>query len=273
MTGGTKTHIKSYHQFTFLIVMVILMALIVIDISLIRVYDFVSKLFIPAHIREGMFVLVSISSLAAIYILLELIRPSQDTRETNSKLHIRWIYLITKLTLYGLGAIVIYTIAHISLYSLYTTITLIVIISCSYLLSVGILGMFIGRMLGLLTIDRNKIVLFLVIVAIGSVLANIVITLINVSLRLDDRPSEIRLFLAASTDVSKGRLNTLDTLYFLSYLLSFVTAWVATAALLRHYSIRIGKLKYWLMVMAPMIFFLSQFMPLYYFHRLILIHS
>ena len=40
---------------------------------------------------------------------------------------------------------------------------------------------------------------------------------------------------------------------------SFVSAWIATAALLRQYRQRIGKLKYWCLVVAPLVYFLFPF--------------
>ena len=40
---------------------------------------------------------------------------------------------------------------------------------------------------------------------------------------------------------------------------SFVSAWIATAALLRQYRQRIGKLKYWSLIVAPLVYFLFPF--------------
>jgi hypothetical protein len=40
---------------------------------------------------------------------------------------------------------------------------------------------------------------------------------------------------------------------------SFVSAWIATAVLLRQYRQRIGKLKYWSLIVAPLVYFLFPF--------------
>jgi hypothetical protein len=101
------------------------------------------------------------------------------------------------------------------------------------------------------------------VIAVGSLTTNIVITLVNVSLRLSERPLETKLILGASSDIGKGRFNVIDNLYFISYLISFVTAWIATATLLHYYTRKFGNLKYWLIVAAPMAFFLAQFSPSY----------
>jgi hypothetical protein len=113
-------------------------------------------------------------------------------------------------------------------------------------------------MLGLLALRRDMLVLILFVLAIGSITANIIVTLVNVSLRLLEKPSETRIQFGGSVDISKGRLNLLDYIYFASYLISFITAWIATATLLHHYSHRIGKLKYWLIASVPMIIFAAH---------------
>lgn len=260
--GGTESKF-SYSQTKFLVVIAVLMGLIIADVSLIRIYDIISKLFIPMQARLVLFSAISLACLASAFILLELIKPLRTSQKRKNRLHLEIIYRITKLIQYVLGAVIIYMILQMFLNSSYATFNLIVLISCSYLLSIGILGIFIARMLSLLSFNRNMMVLVLFVIAIGSITANIVITLINVSLRLEERPSETRMQFGGSMDISKGRFNTLDNLYFYSYLISFITAWAATASLLRYYSRKFGKLKYWLITTLPMVFFLAQFVPSY----------
>ena len=51
--------------------------------------------------------------------------------------------------------------------------------------------------------------------------------------------------------------------YVISSILSFIVTWIATAIILNYYSKRIGKIKYWIIVSLPLIYFLSQFNPLF----------
>jgi hypothetical protein len=51
--------------------------------------------------------------------------------------------------------------------------------------------------------------------------------------------------------------------YFVTLLLSFILTWFATVLILRHYSKRLGKIKYWIIVSIPLIYFLSQFQPIF----------
>jgi hypothetical protein len=42
-----------------------------------------------------------------------------------------------------------------------------------------------------------------------------------------------------------------------------VITWVATASVLRHYSKRLGRVKYWIIVGIPLVYFLGQYQPLF----------
>jgi hypothetical protein len=53
-----------------------------------------------------------------------------------------------------------------------------------------------------------------------------------------------------------------NTTYLVSTIVSFIISWVATAILLRHYSRKIGKILYWLVMSLPLVYFLSQFLSL-----------
>ncbi len=63
-----------------------------------------------------------------------------------------------------------------------------------------------------------------------------------------------------------GPVNTLANAYDITSFFSFVLAWVATVLMLKEYSRRIKKFAYWIIVILPLIFFLSRYeLALYYF--------
>jgi hypothetical protein len=235
------------------------MTLILVDLLLVRAYDLISKQFIPTGDREILFGLISIGILATEYILLEFIKPLRTAAAAKKTIDLTRIYKVTKAVQYTLGAIVIFIILQIIVQSYYSTVALLAVIVCSYALSIGILGVFIKRILTWLSFGKNVIIFTAFLIASGSITINALITAIDVYLRLENRPAEIRLLLAGSIDVGKGRYNTIDDLYFLSYLISYISAWVATVVLLSYYSSRIGKVKYWIVTASPLVFFLVQF--------------
>ena len=75
-------------------------------------------------------------------------------------------------------------------------------------------------MLTLFSFSRNIIVLVLFVIAVASVTMNIVITLIDVSRRLGERPTETRVILGGSVDLGKGRFDIIDNICTL-FLISF----------------------------------------------------
>ena len=65
-----------------------------------------------------------------------------------------------------------------------------------------------------------------------------------------------RIFIASSPSY------ILNQVYFISYVLMFILTWVATVLLLRHYTQKLGRIKYWILVSLPLIYFVIQFPPL-----------
>ena len=64
--------------------------------------------------------------------------------------------------------------------------------------------------------------------------------------------------------ISPGSITDfLNNAYVISSIISFILWWGATVLLLRHYSRRLGKIKYWIILGIPLVYFLMQFMPLF----------
>ena len=54
----------------------------------------------------------------------------------------------------------------------------------------------------------------------------------------------------------------LNSAYDILSILSFMMMWVATSLLLRHYTQRLGSIKYWIILSIPLAFFVSQFLTI-----------
>ena len=243
--------------------MAILVPLIVADISLVRVYDVISKQFVSYDTKEILFGIISISILVAQFVLLRFLRPptTLNLNQKSDKLRVKQMYFVIRIVQYILAVIVVILIFQTILQSYYSTFNLLLVIVTSYSISVGILSAFIARMSSLVSFKKSSVPLVVFIIALGSVTVNAIIGMVDVSLRLGDRPQETRPTLVGSMDVSKGRFNLVDNLYFLTYLFSFISAWFASATILNHYVYRLGKIKYWLIMVTPLIFFMAQFTP------------
>jgi hypothetical protein len=114
------------------------------------------------------------------------------------------------------------------------------------------------------TLNRNTVVI-LYAVSSAVIAVNAGISVIFVDLLLMQQPTDVgphpstlspALFLFSASWTS-----VLNYAFIISSLVSFVLFWVATVFLLRHYSERIGPVKYWLMLSIPLFYFTSQFLP------------
>jgi hypothetical protein len=257
-TNGRQVHNLIQGDTKFLVIFGVLIVIIVIDISIVRLYDTVSKNFLPLDAKEALFVVTSGSCVIAGIILLEFMRPQRI--QLAKKVPIWQIYRSTKVVQYALGIVLAYIVFQILEESYYSTYALLSAIACSYGLCIGILAIFVARITTtLLAYNRKPIIMILFALALGAITANMAITVIDVCLRLLDRPADTRFYVGGSMDVSKGRYNTLDDLYFSSYIASFFTAWISTIAMLSFYAKRVGKLWFCLLSTSPIVFFLAQF--------------
>lgn len=257
LQGWIERHIKLVAVFA------VLVTIIIVDISFIRLYDTISKNFLSVDVKEVLFTITSASCVIAGVILLEFVRPHEVKDQLAKKAPIWQIYRSTKVVQYALGVVLAYILFQILVGSSYSTYALLTGIACSYGLCIGILAIFVARMTTtLLAYNKKAIIMILFALALGAITANMAITVVDVSLRLLDRPAETRIFFGGSTDVSKGRYDTLDDLYFSSYIASFLTAWISTTAMLGFYAKRVRKFRFWLFAASPVVLFLAQFATL-----------
>jgi hypothetical protein len=247
------------HKKMFLL-LIALSAALIFDISLIRVYDIVYKQLMPLEVREFLSSVLAIMIISSGYVLLFYIKKSpQFGDDKTDRLNLKKIYGIT-LIIHSISAgFIALLFLQTTILSYYNTLTMLVAILCSYGLSILILSIFVVRMSLVISFKRNAIFIIIFAAALGTITLNIAATAVNVTLRLLDRPNETRPFVGGSMDISKGRYDSLDDLYFVSSILSFVTAWVASVIMLAHYSQKLGKIWYWIISISPLIFFVGQF--------------
>jgi hypothetical protein len=93
---------------------------------------------------------------------------------------------------------------------------------------------------------------------------NTIITMIYLPIEYTDNPLFIRSVRSLTGSLASPDV-VFSSAYALTAILLFVLTWIATALLLRHYSRKLGQIKYWVLVSIPLVYFLSQFQPLFLF--------
>jgi hypothetical protein len=124
-------------------------------------------------------------------------------------------------------------------------------------------------MTGLLTLrfyswsksSRNTVILAYGLAA-ATLSINAAFTLVNVSNGLLSMSTVVLPHIGHFTAYSPYS-TMLNFGYVLSSIISFMVTWIAIILLLRHHSKKLGAVKYWILVIIPLVYFLSQFQPLF----------
>jgi hypothetical protein len=138
-----------------------------------------------------------------------------------------------------------------------------IVIYIAHLSAFGYLLLLVFQFIRWFKANRNYVTLAYAI-GFGIISLNIIISLvylIDFSSYQDPSPRlrSIRSQVADSSHYGSELLSVLVISYTYLSLLSFVCIWIPSVMLLRAYSLRIGKIKYWVLVTIPLLYFFSLF--------------
>lgn len=209
----------------------------------------------------ALFIIMAVISILGQYFILEYVKlKSQEIRRKVRQLNV--LHKIVVIVQYSLISIFVFIIIGIVISHQYPTITLPVVTAASYGLDIGLMGVFAFIFFSWYKSNRNSVVVLLYALSFAVVVLTSSVFLASTFLRFMDNPpyrnpdSEVEF-----TSPEKGSIRyNLNKIYHYSDIASFVLKWIATAFLLYHYSKKIGKTKYWLLIGIPLIYFLGTFM-------------
>jgi hypothetical protein len=137
------------------------------------------------------------------------------------------------------------------------------ITSISYILATAMLALLAQRFFSWYKTNRNSVVLLYGLSsAILAINAGFTLFLVNnafLALPKETLPK----MLGSGYDPLSSWAIILTNSYFVSSILSFLITWAATTSLLRHYSYRLGRINYWIILAIPLAYFLSQFITFF----------
>jgi hypothetical protein len=138
-----------------------------------------------------------------------------------------------------------------------------VITSISYVSAIVILGLLTQRFFSWYSSNRNSVVLLYglssVVLAINAAFTLMLVNNVFLALPNETRPA----IFGSSYDPITTWARTLTDYYFVSSILSFLVTWIATSLLLCHHSHKLGRVKYWIILIIPLAYFLSQFITFF----------
>jgi hypothetical protein len=163
---------------------------------------------------------------------------------------------------YILIAILLITIIQMILTSSYNSIILKIVTWINYSMSIVFLGLLAKKFISWYS-TRRSLILIAYAVAMILLCTDSIMSIIDISYGLskEGQPALISVTKSGvALIIAPSYISSIvNSAYFIISLLAFISTWFATVLLLKHYSNKIGKVKYWVLVSIPLAYFLTQF--------------
>ncbi len=240
----------------FVITCILTIALL-IDTSLGRISNFISSN-AQGSLLISIFTFIVITYIVGQYLILEY--TNKRIKDINRKSMLSNLSKIFRIFQYSISVFLIVVILEILANSNYHIITLTIIIIFSYGLSIVTLAILSKHFFSWF-MSRKSFVVLLYSLSASAFVLSAVFSLVFVSDIMLKLPNIIQ-FHYGSFPYFYGPESPSFYLYngyVISSILSFILMWVATAMFLYHYSQKLGKTKYWIIISLPLVYFLSQF--------------
>jgi hypothetical protein len=155
----------------------------------------------------------------------------------------------------GMMAVILIIILQMTFTRAYNIFLFDSVIYISYTLSIVLLGVLVQRLVSWYRFNHNLVILTYA-VAISLFLVSEGFAVTKLGIEVADDP----IFISAARnpwDAYSSADRLFDYGFSISVILSFITTWVATVLLMHNYSRKIGRVKYWILVAVPLIYFLG----------------
>ncbi len=157
----------------------------------------------------------------------------------------------------AIAIIVIVMILQVVITSQYSNIEIIICVTVGYGLSITLLAILAHRFFLWFKVNRTIVILLYAISSV-TISVNACLTLIYVDTILIQQPTISRphsgsvyptQFLA-----SVSLTSIIAHAFIISSVIAFLSFWLATSFLLRHYSDKLGRVKYWIFLSVPLVY-------------------
>lgn len=242
-----------------LILMLIIVSIMILDTSIIKTYDLVSKKG-TLDWKISIYGLIVLISAIGQCIMLALVKQKRVSAKLSPKqLNLGNMHKLVTGVQFVLISLLVFMTFEIFINSRYSMLILTAITSISYLLGIFMMILLAQRFFSWYKSNKNSIIIVYGLAALA-IAANAAFTLLYAVDDFISYPADILPRISGSGLGMQTLWDiTLSHGYFVSSLISFLIMWVATSILLRHYSQRLGRVKYWIILSIPLAYFLSQF--------------
>jgi hypothetical protein len=232
------------------------------DISINKIYLFTNSNHFPIDLNILGFISVAIVYVLSQYAILKYVRRAIKGIRKIEKLHFFIIHKIVLAIQFALVAVLAIIVLQMSINSYYTTRLLVTSVWISYTLAIFMLLLLARRFFYWFISNKNAVVL---LYGLSTVFIAVTagISLALTTLLLQGQPDNTYQISGSESPLVPDNIMLLESVYVVASIASFVITWIATVLMLRHHHIRLGMIKYWVIVSIPLVYFLSQFQPLF----------
>jgi hypothetical protein len=238
------------------VVLSIIIAAVVVDTSIVKISVFTGGL-VAYTSNIGIFTfIVAIYAISQFIILrFTALRGKKQPKQR----HLTLIYKLVSISQYVVLALLIAISLQMTLTLSYSVTIFKIIIWINYAISIALLGLLAEKFFSWFRSKRDFVIIAYAI-AMMMLSLNFVITIFYVTnelARLGDTEyiQPLRSLVSTLTPTNMP----LNYAFFITSLLSFILTWFASVLLLRHYSKKKGRIRFWIIVCIPLVYFLSQF--------------
>jgi hypothetical protein len=249
----------SFARKKFLFIIFALIITIVLDTSVVRIYDLVDKRFISVHDKLVFFSINTIACLCIQFVMISYFGGGFKLKDTKEIFRFPLTFKFSFISLSVLGILLAFLIFELFFYNYYDTILIILVITVSYGTASALLIRLSLLFLSWFRSSHNRMV-FLYFISMALISFNLILTAFYVSINITYRPTQIREFVGGSIFVSAGRHALLDDSYTVSSIVSFLSIWITSALLMKNYRNKwINAVAYWSILSIPLIYFLVNY--------------
>jgi hypothetical protein len=249
------------------IIVYVVLAVIVMDTALNQNSELRLHL-INSGLSGTLFVIMGVIAIAGQFYIIQFVKQkSIQIRKKVFRLDIS--YRMVSIIQYLVIAVFVFVLVEIIVIEQYPTISLAIVTTVTYGLNIGLMIVFTEIFLSWYKLNRNSVVVLLYGLSFASVVIASAIFLTGSYYRFIEKPLYISIDAQPPPLKSEpgSLLYQLAKMYHYSDIVSFLLKWIATVLLLYHYSQRMGKAKYWILMSLPLAYFAGTYLDDYHIYE------
>jgi hypothetical protein len=250
---------KSLNRRKFLVIMFIIIAILMVDIVVSTLIDFFQP---QISLTPGIisFVLVGLAFAIGQYFVLSFVTQKTNAIKSSSA-SIKAMDVCTIIIQYALISIFVVIMLQMLLTASYSSIMLTATVTLSYVLSIALLSVLSYKLLSWYRSNRNSFVL-LYALAVAITTVNGILALAFFDSILVAKPVDIVAGSMPMVELDPSSAVGIAQFAFkYSAVASFILLWTGSVLLIRQYYYqRFGRMKYWIIVSAPLVYLVAYFL-------------